>query len=88
MIIKELEGNSTSNEGQELLSDNRINEKQIAEIHKVLKDMKSSEDILARAKSILKKHSDQSALVKIHDPIDLIFLRILFSFHPTRSNFN
>ena len=46
-------------------NENRINEKQIEEIHKVLKEMKTSEDILARAKSILKKHSDQTEIVKV-----------------------
>lgn len=66
MIIKDLENVNIINEGLKMMSnENRINEKQIEEIHKVLKEMKTSEDILARAKSILKKHSDQTEIVKV-----------------------
>jgi len=51
-----------------------------------LKELKTSEDILARAKSILRKYSDQNqnSIVQVSDMHDQLFLKVLFSFHPTR----
>lgn len=63
---------------------NRFTEQQIENIHKLLKEMKTAEDILTRAKAILRKYSDQTVINEIRDSIDQMFLRILFSFHPTR----
>ncbi len=63
-----------------------MNPEQIALFQKNLKELKTSQDILTRAKSILRKHSDenQSAIIKIQDINDQVFLKILFSFHQTR----
>lgn len=63
-----------------------MDQDQISAFQKSLKDLKTSEDILARAKSILRKLSDQNenSIIKVSDINDQIFLKVLFSFHPTR----
>eukprot|EP00347_Sterkiella_histriomuscorum_P009398 403341366 len=76
---------ATENEFQPRL--NRIvDQEQIAIFQRILKEQKSSEDILARAKSILRNLSDQNQnqLVQVTDLNDQLFLRVLFSFHPNR----
>ena len=53
--------------------------------NKVFKDFKTADDVLTKAKSILRRYSDQNSLInRITDPLEQIFLRVLFSFHPTR----
>ena len=52
---------------------------------KIFKEIKTPDDILARAKSILKAHSDQnSTIIKINEPLEQLFLKVVFSFHPSR----
>lgn len=52
---------------------------------KIFKDLKSADDILTRARSILRRYSDQNSLIsKISDPSEQTFLKVVFSFHPTR----
>ncbi|CDW86819.1 UNKNOWN [Stylonychia lemnae] len=57
-----------------------------ADFQKNLKELKTSEDILARAKQILRAYSDQNqdSIIQVQDKQDLIFLKVLFSFHQTR----
>ena len=52
----------------------------------MLKEIKTPEDIFIRAKTILKKYSDQNInkLNKVDNVIDEIFLKAVFSYHPTK----
>ena len=50
-----------------------------------MREIKTPEDILVRAKNILKRHNnDASSIVKVQDIVEQVFLKVVFSFHPTR----
>lgn len=72
-----------------------LTEEELVLFSRMMKELKTSEDILARAKMILRKYSDQLNLSSeqtmsqqtttyVSDVQDLLFLRVIFSFHPTR----
>lgn len=63
VIIKSLQAadSKEDSEGSENTSCKTIiNDDQILHIHKTLREMKTPEDILARAKAILIRHNDQN----------------------------
>ena len=53
-------------------SNGRMTEDQITEIQKYISEIKTPEDILVRAKAILKRHSDQykSAITKVFNQVE------------------
>ena len=67
-------------------SSGKLTDDQNAALNRYFKDIKTPEDILVRSKSILKKYTDQnqSSIVKINNLTEEIFLKTLFSYHPTR----
>lgn len=65
-----------------------IDEDEIERLEAYFKAAKTQEEIVARAKAILKKYSDQQggseAVRKVSDREEQIFLETLFAFHPTK----
>lgn len=57
----------------------------VDQLQAVIKEVKTVDELLARAKVLLRKYSDQGAPARVEeDLLDLLFLKLIFSFHPTK----